>query len=777
MSQLPTGNQSSRDRVAAFQQCGRMPCHAMATASLLLLNMQWSVAQTTDGADATRNTVRQTGSIAEVVVSARKRVENLQDVPISISAVAGEDLRQNGVQRIEYLAPSIPNFHYAQVPTGSDQIFIRGIGSGNNFGFEMAVGQAIDGFYYGRSRLGRAAFLDLERLEILKGPQGAILGKNNTAGAINLTTAKPTENFEAALTTTVNIENNPGYGFDGFVSGALTDTLKGRLALRYDAFDGYFKNEALGRREQSSNDVTGRGTLVWDANEDFSITASYQRADFDRGGHPRELFHCGPVLASMLQGADCDLNYVTAVNGPVRGVSTQDQFEQTQDMLHVTMSWDLAGHDLTSLTGYMQYDANDAFDGDSTPTENRGFRAEESYSQWLQELRLTSTGQRALDYTVGAFFMVADQQSDFFVDYATNGQTRAILSQQDTTTMAGFAELTWHAASTVDLTVGGRYTAEKKELDQLQYGAALYTSQPAVTFPTGPARHTHRISPERSESEFSPTFDARWRPHEDVMLYGSVRRGFKGGGFNMMLDAPQATALGQVHFEEEKVTAYELGTKLDLWDHSARLNIAAFRSEFDDIQESIFISFGQFQVGNAASAISQGLEAQFEWQPLHDLLLKADVAYLDAYWDDYQDAPCYASQSPATGCVLNNGGRVQDLSGQRMYNAPRLAAAVSGTYTWDLTNDLLLTTFMEVMHRGSHSIASDNDPVMYQKGYELVNARIALSNASESWQVAVIGRNLTDELVMINGSDTSPDAFAAFLLPPRIVELQATLRF
>lgn len=729
----------------------------------------------------------QTNVLEEVIVSARKKEESLQDVPISISAFTGEQIKSAGIQRLEYLAPSIPNFHHAQVPTGSDQFFMRGVGSGNNFGFEMAVGQVIDGFYYGRSKIGRAAFLDLARVEVLKGPQGAILGKNNSAGALLLTTAKPTDQFEASITGNWQFEGNEGYNVETFISGPMSDSVKGRLVIRYDETDGYIDNLALDEDEQSTDDISARGTLVWDVNEDVEVIASYQHVDFDRKGISREIFNCGPVLQGMLSAppfqnqAECKINYKTLVNGPVNGVPTQDFFEQEQDMYHLTVNWDLGDHMFSSLTGFMEYDFEDAFDGDSTPTENRSFGGVEEYEQLLQEFRLYSTGGGAIDYTVGAFFLNTEQETDFLIHFAAVGTpgTRVISSKQDSTTWAVFGELTWHITDTLDLTLGGRYTDEEKELEQEQHGAVLYSSIP-MDFTGGPAGNEHVISPDRSETNFSPTLDLQWRPNDNIMLYGSIRRGFKGGGFNMFLNAPQATALDLVEFEEEEVTSYEVGAKMDLWENTARLNIAAFRSEFDDLQQSVFVSFGTFQVGNASSAITQGIEAGFDWQPIEGLLLKADLAYLDAEWDDYDPAPCYAAQNAATGCTSRPAlglGRAQDLSGEDLYNAPEVSAALSATYTWSLTDDLELTGFLQVTHRGDHSIASDNDPVLHQDSYQMVNGRLALANASGSWEVALVGRNLGDETVMNNGSDTSPDSFAAFLLPPRVLGLQATLRY
>ena len=172
-------------------------------------------------------------ALEEVVVTAQKREQNLQDVPVAIQAVLGEEMRTSGIEKMETLAPTVPALHVSEA-FGGDQIFLRGLGPGVNFGFEQAVGQVVDGFFYGRSRFSRLQFLDLERVEVLKGPQGAIIGKNTTAGAINITTAKPTAELEGWITLAEEFDGAEGESYEGAISGPLSDKLMARLALRFE---------------------------------------------------------------------------------------------------------------------------------------------------------------------------------------------------------------------------------------------------------------------------------------------------------------------------------------------------------------------------------------------------------------------------------------------------------------------------------------------------------------------------------------------------------------
>ena len=170
--------------------------------------------------------------LEEIVVTARKREESLLNVPVSIAVVTGESLRDSAVAQLEALAPTIPNFHFAEAVSGNDQIFMRGVGSGVNSGFENSVGQVIDGLFIGRSRFGRALFMDVAQVEILKGPQGALIGKNTTAGAVNIRTARPTSTFESYLSTGWQFEGDEGYTVEGAISGPISDGVRGRLAFR-----------------------------------------------------------------------------------------------------------------------------------------------------------------------------------------------------------------------------------------------------------------------------------------------------------------------------------------------------------------------------------------------------------------------------------------------------------------------------------------------------------------------------------------------------------------
>jgi outer membrane receptor protein involved in Fe transport len=318
----------------------------------------------------------------------------------------------------------------------------------------------------------------------------------------------------------------------------------------------------------------------------------------------------------------------------------------------------------------------------------------------------------------------------------------------------------------VDITFGARYTYEKKELEQ--------THNLRIPWTSIGLGELYNINPSRSENDFSPSVDLRWRPYDDVNLYASVRRGYRGGGFDRFLFSfSQAEAEANVEFDSENVIAYEIGAKLELLDNTLRLNAALFRSEYDDLQVSTFISATQFRVFNAASATSQGLELSMHWQPNERFSMSADLGLLDAEYTDFPNAACYTGQTAAEGCTPLG----QDLSGKTLEHAPDVQATVAGTYIWPIGGNLQLALHGQLSHSAASFQGIDLHPAKKQESYQLLSGRLGLSNADETWEVAIIGRNLTDELVFGYTSNSSPDGIDGFLLEPRVVGVQGTYRF
>ncbi len=704
------------------------------------------------------------------------------------------------------MSASVPNFNFSETVSGGDALLIRGIGSGVNFGFEQAVGQVIDGFFYGRSRFGRAAFLDIERIEILKGPQGALIGKNTTAGVINITTAKPTDEFEAWGAGTWEFEAAEGFNFEGAVSGPMTDNLKGRVALRYDGREGWVNNEFTGDDEQELNDYTIRATLVWDISDKFDATFMYQRGDFNRDGRTAQLSTCGAILrnfdpdgpgpapagalfnAMQATGEDCMANMSTNVVNFRNGQPAIQQFDTDTNTFGLTLNWQLFGdHTLTSLTGYTDYDTLDDFDVDFSFAPIAGAEITEDYEQWSQELRLTSPSGGRFEYIIGAFFQFTEHEVIFRRDFLAlppplMRSGNLITTNQEGETYAAFGQFTWHIDDAWDLTVSGRYTHEEKDAIQSQTPTALFTNNPIFLIPPfGPAAGRHDITDNRTENNFSPTVNLQWRPNEDTMLYASFARGFKGGGFDFQNDGPQALAAGKFEFKDEDVTSYEVGAKLTLLDGSALFSINWFRSEFDNLQVStINATTGTFNVGNAASSTTTGVEADVKWAVSDRLFFNAAFAYLDAEFDSYPDAPCHAGLILSGNC--RGIGMTTDLSGRKLAFSPDVAASVSGQYILPITQNLELTTFVQVNYTDDFALILDLDPNSFQDSFAKVDASLTLSNPDRNWEISLIGRNLSDKRTRNFSNDAQGGpvllgTIFSMVDPPRSIALQGRFRF
>lgn len=721
--------------------------------------------------------------LEEVTVTARKREETLTDVPISITAITGDQISTSGLANLEDMAPGIPNFSFSEAVSGNDQVFVRGLGSGVNSGFENAVGQVLNGFFFGRSRFGRAAFLDLQQIEVLKGPQGALIGKNTTAGAVNIRTAMPTEELEGYLTATYEFEADEGYTLEGAVSGALSDSVRGRLAFKTDDRDGWMKNLSNGTNPVEREDYTVRGLLDIDLTDTLTANLMYQFGDSERVGRNREYAICSPTAQAALAGTpeDCRLNYTTASNRVESGVQQEELTDTEFSMGGITLNWDLENITVTSLTGFSEYETNDIWDGDQTPLDITITGIDEDFEQWSQELRVASNGDGALSYIAGVYFLHTEQETHFTVDLLGPGRLRVINTQQESDTISLFGQATWEFSEAWDITAGLRYTKEEKEADQQQFLAvSLSDSVPVAVIPGGgPFTNHHDIEADREENNVSPNAVLRWRPNDDSMYYLSFSQGFKGGGFDHLMDRPQATALADFEFEEEEVTAYELGGKLSLADGAAQLNFALFRSEFDDLQVSSLIPGDTvFKVGNAASAITQGLEADLTWLVTENFKLFIAAAYLDAEYDDFVNGPCYALQT--TGCITTPGGNVQDLSGENLQYAPETSFTINGEYTWVL-GKYDLSLFVQAYHSASFQSATDNDPNTIQKSYTKYDATLSLSPQDEQWNIALVGRNLSDKLTTNFANDAGPSSFIGsyfyFVESPFALSLQATMKF
>jgi outer membrane receptor protein involved in Fe transport len=739
--------------------------------------------------------------LEEIMVTARKREERMLDVPIAITAVSGESIRALNIENLEWLSQQVPNFSVRE-DTGTDSLSVRGIRSGVNFGFEQTVGQVWDGFFYGRSRLTRIPFLDVERVEILKGPQGALIGKNTTAGVINITSARPTEMFEAWGTVSYETFDDAGDGVtvEGAVSGPIGDALQGRLAARHKNGGGWIENIATGQDVPDSDDTMFRGILSWQAADNLDFTLQWTHSDQEREGQSKQLAFCSTAMVAFLESkglptVSCgEPNKVTMNAAPRFGEGNHEVFETEADLAGLTINWELGGgHMLTSLTGFAQYETLDLSEGDRTPLEILNTRLAEDYEQWSQEIRLTSPSGQRFEYIAGVLYQDIDLQTLFGLDINLGPRfapapapppfSRNVETNETSETWSVFGQFTWHFNEQWLATVDGRFTDEEKAADQISFQGAIYD-------PTGPIGNPfHVVAQSRDENDFSPGVALQFRPSQEVNVYGSWRRGFKGGGFDHQSFDPQPLAERSFQFDEEEVEAYELGAKMLLLDHTMQLNVAVFKSDFDDLQAANIDNTSGVaitRIANAAKATTEGFELDVTWMPVDNLRLYGAVGYNDAKHDEFPGGQCYRGQTPALGCdpgpdgVPGGTDDTQDLSGTRIPNAPEWSGVANGEYRWVLPGGLSLAAFVQAVYSDWYFTTPQLDPVTLQDDYWKFDARLTLADASNRWSVALVGRNLTDETTIAWGNTLPgfmPPAYHPWVDPGRSYILQASLRY
>lgn len=744
--------------------------------------------------------------LEEVIVTAQKREQSLADVPLSVAVIDGEQLKDQAIEKMADLQFSVPNFTMAESGIGTN-VFIRGIGSGNNQGFEQSVGVYVDGIHHGRAQQARAPFFDLQRVEVLRGPQSILFGKNSVAGALNMTTARPTDEFEGFVSL------NHGWTFgetEGTVilSGPGSDRFRYRIAGRYHEMDGFIENLTLGRDEPQQEDYTLRTTFEFDVNDSFMATLKLESSQFDVVGRNIEINGEVPAAAGPFAGLTYSQILVgglgqdpSVLNNTIDGkrhsngdFSNNDQFEAV-----LTLDWDLENHTLQSITGISNFEFDDNCDCDFTGADIFTLPLQEKYDQFSQEIRLTSNGGENINYIVGAYYQTSDHDyRDALVLNPTSvlvpllngnpalppgvvGTTLAGTSgpreaQVDADVLSAFAQFDFIINDTMTLQVGGRLTHESKDgyknititqadgspltPEQLLapdwYGLVFDIGSSNITGLIDPTLAdrlgSHPVTGSRSETEFTPDVKLYWDVSDETMLYASVVKGSKSGGFDFRANNKGASATLEEGFEFENETAisYEFGGKMRLADGAAELNFSAFLTQYKDLQVSIFDGTLGFNVGNAAEADVSGLEIDGRWQATRSLTLAGSLALTDFEFNDYTNGRCNFGQAP-NGPQADDG--FCDYSGETNQLVSDWQGTFSANHLHNLSSGMELNTSFNMFFTDDYHASASLDPALIQDSYVNLNLRIGLSNPDSGWDVALLGQNLTDEEIVLFGGD------------------------
>lgn len=716
-------------------------------------------------------------SLGEIVVTAQKREQKLQDVPVSITAVTGEALEALKITDLRSVQSYVPNM--AVLNSGVNPVvFIRGFGSGpNNVAFDQEVSVYLDGIYGGRGAQFSAPFFDLERMEVLRGPQGALFGRNTAAGAISLISARPTRTFEGYLAAGYDFERQ-GFDLTGIASGPLSDTFSVRLAGKITRQDGYIRNRFNDRDEPLLRDEMARLTLRWEPTSDIDIVLKNEY-----GKHRLEggVTVSGSLTEDVYDSDFGDTRYV-ADNHAGAGLDEGSGIETWNSALNADFG--LGDHTLTLVAGYSHFEtsrftAYDETAPDGTVPPNGGNAKfgngfPEKFDQWSVEARVASPLGGFLEYVAGVYYDTSDyylHQDSYYRDIATLTGHQSTDFYQDSDAWSVFGQGTLNFTDSLRLIAGLRYSSVEK--------SATFTSYTVRGSPL------NVIGPNRagslSEDYFDPSGTIQFDVSPDVMVYATIARGSKSGGF--VSNTYNVSAEG-FQFANERSTNYELGVKSTLGGGLATVNLTVFRMDFTDLQQSAYDPDRRtFFTRNAAKARSEGVEFEVQVLPTDNLSLNVNVAYLDARFVDYPGAPCLAYETVAQCNSADPASlAAHNIAGLPLLFAPKWSGNVGFQYRADIGN-LRLVTGSNAQFRSDYFIADGYSPIWgVQDGWVKLDARIQIGAADDSWNIALVGRNLTDEhtrgaAIRFPGSITATTRTLSWMDEYRSLSLNGTIRF
>ncbi|MGN6595526.1 TonB-dependent receptor [Sphingopyxis terrae] len=731
------------------------------------------------------------GGLDDIIVTAQKRAEGLSDVPISISAVSGKQVESYGQTNLEQISSSVPNLKITQTAI-ANRIAIRGIASGDNKGFEQSVAMFVDGVYYGRDQLSRLPLVDMERVEVLRGPQPTLFGKNAIAGAVNITTRSPTDEFEGTVSGLYEF-NHKELQLTGVLSGPLSDGIEARVVGYHRSMDGYFYNQKLQRNEPNVDEYYVRGKVEFDKGGPLAAELKLEYADFAMKGQPRDVFGAVGNYNAVFQGPF----FVSTVPDYVR---EDNGYESRNKVFGATLNADLeiGEHTLTSVTSLLDYKTREIVDVDfSGISFLDGTNLREDYRQFSQELRLTSPGGEAFNYIGGVYYQHAKLDVQDFTlfnptflglgaPFNALGDTRNDRDYSQTSDLiSAFAQGELSLTDQLRVTAGARFNHEKKSgrrsLAIVQ--GPLSTAPAAVVAAVFRALNieAHSIAGKLSEDSFNPMVNVQFDATDDLMLYASYARGTKAGGFDIRSNSlPTSTTVakpGAFEFQDESADNFEAGLKYKGRD--VAFNLSFYRTKYKDLQVNIFDGTLNFNVRNAAAARTQGIEADFRAALAEGLTISGAIAYLDFKFTNFTDGQCYYLQTPGPGGFC-------DYSGKRNALSPKWSGNLNVDYWTPVGSDLKLSFNVNADFSSSYIAAANLDPRTYQGSYAKLGARVALGQIDNRWEVALIGRNLTDQRILQTGSAMplattitggAGNAYNGIVDRPRTIAVQVTGRF
>lgn len=710
--------------------------------------------------------------IEEVTVTASRRSESMQQVPIAVTALTGTALQERRVQTVMDVAYQVPNL---QIKTGAGAvnptIFIRGIGFNDfNANATGAVGVYVDDVYMGSPAGQLFQFFDLERVEVLRGPQGTLYGRNTTGGAINVYGRRPGEVWEGQASLTYGRFNE--VALEAGVGGPIVEDKLGiRLAAVMNNRDGTTLNRLTGEMINDVDNWAARAIIVYTPTADLDVTLNVNggqnRADArhfqQRGMLPVAAEYadasglCAPAYFGTAYCTDA-FGYADTDGDPFAGDYNLDGGEPV-DVFGVsgTVKWDMSSVSLTSITAYNETDRATLEDTDSGPTSLAHGSYAANYWQVSQEVRLASQTGSRLNWIVGGYYYRDKVESDSYFDLLReirplfmSDENPTGLSpddfvllaryqyEQKVRTAAVFGQFDYDATDALVLHLGLRYTDEKRSIDYQTTLDESVLDGLAFSVPTDPRFPYVKTT---SFSDLSGSIGADYRITDSAMLYAKVSKGVKSGGFAGGL----AFQIEEVEpFDDEKLIAYEVGLKSDLFDRRARLNMAAFYYDYSDLQVFTLVNRGGVPVQaltNASDARVYGMEAELQAKPLQGLDVSLGLGLLSSKYRNF---------------VTDAG---QDYSDNRLPAAPRLTFNGAATYEQPVGDMGSIIFGTDFSYQSKIYLETSNLERLSQEGYWLVNGRIGFRNENDTWELSLWAKNLFGKRYLIDVFDVSDFGF------------------
>ncbi|MEP4147496.1 MAG: TonB-dependent receptor [Halioglobus sp.] len=766
--------------------------------------------------------------LEEILVTASRRVERLQDVPMSVSAFGSDFLQDSGVNGLTSLDEYTPNLKITPgQSTRATSFRIRGIGSaGSNSGIDPSVGIFLDGVYQGRAGMSIGDLVDVERVEVLRGPQGTLYGKNTAAGALSVITKRPSTEFESMLEA--SYDTNEQLDLRGMVNLPLGES---DHAVRLSGFmvdgDYLYENSYNGEGLNDQGKWGGRARFLFDMRGqagdegfgEFLVTFDYTKEDKDCCALAVIDYEgLSPLNTPSTNNPSAEWQAMLGLNDLGRPVLQYNAFEDSEgfsppnsdpfgddywldgevysktEVGGVAVEWNremASDSTLTFINAWRFYEAETAHDGDLTAYTASGAKDDIDLDQFSSELRLASPGGQTIDGQVGlyAYYSELDSvgllaqgqslyenaiirvagtpidlpMSVFFPDGSLNTDDNIYT----TTSYAAFGQVTWNINEEFSATLGMRYTYEKKEREGSQTSdpvPPLGLELPPIAGPNFSYDH------DRSDSDVSPSINLRYFYNPDVMGYVSVSRGFKSGGFDQRRLAEGEDG----EFDEEIATSYELGWKTTLYDRRLTFNGTLFLVDYEDFQAQSFDG-AQVRVTNAGDLRSYGTELELVFIPMADMTIGSAIGYVKAEYESFDNGQCTIDQV-FTQYYIIDGAQFgspgtesicnQDLAGEPLDNAPEWTVSSYVQYNFDIAEQLLGIARLEHNFIDSFYLDQDLDENLANDEVNLVNFRLTMSNQARDWDVSVWGRNILDEEYYSYGIDIPVlGGYAGFVAP------------